>query len=149
MHIRWMIRRDLDTVLNIDKYSHAVDEHWNSEEFKTQLRERNMIAMVAETDDGIVVGYVVYALHKTSLTIIRFGVHLDYLGGVVEAAILDKLRGKLSAERRTMVEAAVADTDTYQQQQFAKNGFIAYAVQGNEYLFRNRHEWNEVALQTV
>ena len=54
VHIRWMIRRDMSEVLEIEKSSFEFP--WSEEDFIRCLRQRNCIGMVAEFDDRVVVG---------------------------------------------------------------------------------------------
>lgn len=58
---RWMIRRDLQTVLDIDRDSFW--EPWGEDAFLEKLRQRNCIGMVAVQGEKIV-GFMVYELHK-------------------------------------------------------------------------------------
>ena len=71
VQIRWLIRRDMSQVLEIERASfrHA----WTEEDFLTCLRQRNCIGMVAEHEDQIV-GFMVYELHKSKLRIMNFAV---------------------------------------------------------------------------
>ena len=64
VHIRWMIRRDMPEVLDIE--SRSFDGPWSEEDFMRSLRQRNCIGMVAEHDDCIV-GFMIYELHKTRM----------------------------------------------------------------------------------
>ncbi|MCA9038691.1 MAG: ribosomal-protein-alanine N-acetyltransferase RimI, partial [Planctomycetaceae bacterium] len=50
--IRWLIRRDMDEVLTIERNSFQFA--WNEEEFLCCLRQRNCIGTVAELDHKIV-----------------------------------------------------------------------------------------------
>ena len=48
VHIRWMIRRDMPEVLDIE--NQAFEFPWTEEDFIRCLRQRNCIGMVAELD---------------------------------------------------------------------------------------------------
>ena len=48
VHIRWMIRRDMPEVLQIERTS--FEYPWSEEDFIRCLRQRNCIGMVAEYD---------------------------------------------------------------------------------------------------
>jgi [ribosomal protein S18]-alanine N-acetyltransferase len=99
-HIRWMIYRDLPEVIAIDAQS--FDEPFGESEFKDRLRQRNCIGMVAEIGD-VVVGHIVYELHKTKLELIRLAVHDCYRRRGIGRHMLRKLCSKLAGDRRNRV----------------------------------------------
>ena len=74
VHIRWMIRRDMPEVLEIEERSFEFP--WTEEDFIRCLRQRNCIGMVAEHDERVV-GFMIYELHKTRLHLLNFCVHRD------------------------------------------------------------------------
>ena len=51
VHIRWMIRRDMAEVLDIENESFEFP--WQEEDFLRCLKQRNCIGMVAEQDDQV------------------------------------------------------------------------------------------------
>ncbi len=57
VHIRWMIRRDMQEVLQTEQESFHVP--WTEDDFLHCLRQRNCIGMVAESGDQVV-GHVIY-----------------------------------------------------------------------------------------
>ena len=69
--IRWLIRRDMDEVLAIERSSFEFP--WTEEEFLCCLRQRNCIGTVAELDHEIV-GFMIYELHQSMLRILNFAV---------------------------------------------------------------------------
>ena len=60
-HIRWLIRRDMPEVLEIER---SLPASWGEPEYLDLLRQRDVIGMVAEAGDlgGRVVGVFVYRL---------------------------------------------------------------------------------------
>ncbi len=70
-HIRWMIRRDMAEVLEIE--SEGFEFPWREEDFIRCLRQRNCIGMVAEHAERVV-GFMIYELHKTRLHLLNFAV---------------------------------------------------------------------------
>ena len=74
VHIRWMIRRDMPEVLEIERASFEFP--WFEEDFIRCLRQRNCIGMVAEHAERVV-GFMIYELHKTRLHILNFAVAPD------------------------------------------------------------------------
>lgn len=108
VHIRWMIRRDMQEVLAID--GAGFDPPWTEEEFLGHLRQRNCIGMVAEHGERIV-GFFVYEMRKDRLSVTRLGVHPGFRRKGVGRQMLAKLAGKLSAHRRTGVETWVNEAN--------------------------------------
>lgn len=125
VHIRWMIRRDMPEVLDIEDESFEFP--WLEEDFIRCLRQRNCIGMVAEHDDRVV-GFMVYELNKTRLHILNFAVAVDYRRRGVGSQMAAKLIGKLSAQRRTRVVLEVRETNLAAQLFFRENGFRAVSV---------------------
>jgi ribosomal-protein-alanine N-acetyltransferase len=125
VHIRWMIRRDMPAVLEIE--SHSFEFPWSEEEFIRALRQRNCIGMVAEMNE-IVVGFMIYELHKNRLHILNFAVHHDYRRLGVGKAMIDKLVGKLSQQRRSRILLEVRETNLPAQLFFRHAGFQAVSV---------------------
>ena len=106
VHIRWMIRRDMPAVLDIENDSFPFA--WTREDFRNALRQRNCMAMVAEIGDKIV-GYMIYELHRNRLEILNLAVHRQHRRSGVGSSMLAKLYGKLSPQRRTRIVAAVCE----------------------------------------
>jgi len=124
MHIRWMIRRDYDEVLAIEN---ALFEFpWTEKEFVDELRKRNSIGMVA--DDGDVLGYVVYRLASREIEIVNLAVHPERQRQGVGTALVDRLKQKLSPERRVRLIADVRETNLQAQLFFRELGFRALMV---------------------
>ena len=108
LQIRWLIRRDMAEVLRIERAS--FEYTWNEEDFLRCLRQRNCIGMVAEQDHEIV-GFMIYELHKSRLHILNFSVAGDYRRRDVGGQMVEKLIGKLSAQRRTRIMLEVRETN--------------------------------------
>ncbi len=109
VHIRWMIRRDMEEVLAIEELCFPYP--WSNETFITYLRERNTIGMVAEYKDAIV-GYMVYTLCKTKLDLLNFAVAPKCQGKTIGRQMIRKLENKLSETRRTRVTCEVREGNT-------------------------------------
>jgi ribosomal-protein-alanine N-acetyltransferase len=125
VHIRWMIRRDMPEVLDIERASFEFP--WFEEDFIRCLRQRNCIGMVAEHAERVV-GFMIYELHKTRLHILNFAVgsHLRRRG--IGVQMIDKLVGKLSSQRRTEITLEVRETNLPAQVFFRESGFRATNV---------------------
>jgi len=90
VHIRWMIRRDMREVLDIEQTSFEFP--WLEEDFIRCLRQRNCIGMVAEHGDQVV-GFMIYELHKSRLHILNFAVFDQARQRGVGQQMIDKLIG--------------------------------------------------------
>lgn len=130
VHIRWMIRRDMPLVLEIE--SQAYDLPWNEKDFINCLRQRNCIGMVAEADEQIV-GFMLYELHKRHLNILNFAVASDYRKQGVGSTMMGKLKGKLSAERRCRIISEVRESNLDAQLFCKAIGFRATDVREQFY----------------
>lgn len=125
VHIRWMIRRDMPEVLDVE--NHSFEFPWTEEDFIRCLRQRNCIGMVAEFEERVV-GFMIYELHKTRLHVLNFAVHRDFRRHGVGSAMLQKLISKLSQQRRNRVLLEVRETNLTAQLFFRNCGFRAISV---------------------
>ena len=125
VHIRWMIRRDMPEILEIENASFEFP--WSDKDFIRSLRQRNCIGMVAESDERIV-GFMIYELHKTRLHILNFAVHPDERRRQVGEQMAEKLIGKLSHQRRNRILLEVRETNLSAQLFFQKVGFRAISL---------------------
>lgn len=125
VQIRWMIRRDMPTVLNIE--SACFEFAWSEEDFIHCLRQRNCIGMVAE-QNGVVVGYMIYELHRNRLHVLNFAVDRDARRRGVGRQMLFQLVGKLAYQRRNRILLEVRESNLAAQLFFKKCGFRAISV---------------------
>ncbi len=125
VHIRWMIRRDMAEVLEIETKSFEFP--WSEQDFIRCLRQRNCIGMVAEYDERVV-GFMVYELHKDQLHILNFAVHPDFNRRCVGKQMVQKLISKLSHQRRNRIILEVRETNLSAQLFFRNMGFRAITV---------------------
>lgn len=123
--IRWMITHDMPEVLAIDEA--CFEFPWSEDDFIRVLRQRNSIGMVAEVK-GCVVAYMLYELHPGRLHLLNFAVHPDFQRRGVGTAMINKLIGKLSVNRRGRIMLEVRETNVEAQQFFRSRGFKAVSV---------------------
>lgn len=141
VHQRWMIRRDMEEVMEIERLSFEFP--WTEEDFVKCLRQRNCIGWIAEIGDRVV-GFAVYELHKTRLHILNFAVHPDQRRRGVGAQLAEKFVGKLSSKERTRLDLCVRESNLDAQLFFKACGFQAVEVirdhyedsEDDAYLFR-------------
>jgi len=130
VHIRWMIRRDMPEVLDIEQKSFEFS--WLEEDFIRCLRQRNCIGMVAEHEDRVV-GFMIYELHKNRIHVLNFAVAPHFRRREVGAQMVEKLVGKLSSQRRSRIVLEVRETNLEAQLFFRANGFRAVSVMRSFY----------------
>src|SRR5690606_41615024 len=87
LQIRWMIRRDMPEVLEIENESFEFP--WTDEDFIRCLRQRNCIGMVAESE-GRVLGFMIYELHNTRIHLLNFTVAAQYRRQCVDSRMSEK-----------------------------------------------------------
>lgn len=126
--MRWMIRRDMPEVLQIEKSSS--ETMWKEEDFLRVLRQRNCIGMVAE-DGGRIVGFVIYELHKKHVTIINMVVLPTDRRRGIGRLMMNKLKGKLSSHRRTEFRYDIRESNLAGQLFLKAMGMFAYQVERN------------------
>lgn len=126
LEIRWMIRRDMFDVLDIEQRSFEFP--WDEDAFIRVLRQRNAIGMVIEGRDERIVGFMIYELHRTRLHILNFAVHPDFRRSGVGQQMVGKLIGKLSDRRRQHIICEVRETNLQAQLFFKSMGFLAINV---------------------
>lgn len=135
--IRWLIRRDINEVLDIERDNFG--EHaWTEDNFKATLLQRNIIGMVAENNDRVL-GFMVYELFPARLNVLNFAVDVECQRQGVGRAMAKKLIGKLHQERRVSITLTVRDRNLGAQLFWKAMGFQATEV------FRGYYENGEDA----
>lgn len=135
-HVRWMIRRDMPEVLRIEGF--CFEFAWAEDDFIRCLRQRNCIGMVAEIlakneKDDRLAGFMLYELHRTRIRLLKFAVHPDLQRKGIGRAMVDKLRTKMSVERRSKVLLEVRESNVDAQLFFRAMGFRAIDTLRNFY----------------
>ncbi len=130
VHIRWMIRRDMPEVLDIE--SQSFEFPWSEEDFIRCLRQRNCIGMVAEFEEQVV-GFMIYELHKARLRILNFAVAPEARRLGVGSQMVGRLIDKLSQQRRKEIILEVRETNVAAQLFFKNRDFRALSVLRNHY----------------
>jgi len=125
IHIRWMIRRDMPEVLDVEQSSFEFP--WTEDDFIRCLRQRNCIGMVADVDDHVA-GFMIYELHKSRLHVLNLAVAAGSRRHGVGEHLVAKLIGKLSPDRRNRIQLEVRETNLAAQLFFREQGFRAIRV---------------------
>ena len=124
VQVRWLIRRDMDHVMAIERASFS--DPWSEEEFLCCLRQKNTIGRVAEINYQIV-GYMIYELHKRVVRIANFAVDPEYRRQDIGTAMLASLKERID-HRRSTITAEIRDSNLTAHQFFAANDFLALSV---------------------
>ncbi len=123
-HVRWMVRRDMDQVLDAEAKE---PDGWTEDDILRCLRHRNSIGFVAEVGDRVI-GYMMYELHPSHLTALRLAIHQGFRRQGVGSRLIGKLVGKLSDCCRTSIEVDVPDGNLPAHLFLRSLGFRATAV---------------------
>lgn len=122
-HIRWMIRADMNSVLMIE--TQCFEFPWCEEDFLRCLRQRNCIGMVAVDHQSDPLGFMLYELHSTRLHLLSIAVDVDHRHNGIGTAMVEKLLGKLSGQRRNRLTVDVRETNLDAQLFFKSRGMVA------------------------
>jgi ribosomal-protein-alanine N-acetyltransferase len=134
-----MILRDMPEVLAIEAKSYA--DPWGEEEFVKLLRQQNCIGWVA-TMSEVVVGFCVYELHARKLQLLNLAVDPDWRRRGIGTAVVDKLKGRLSPQRRNRLEY-IAAADNLPSHQFLRScGLLATDIIERDDVEAYRFEWH-------
>jgi len=125
VHIRWMIRRDLPEVLQIEE--DGFEFPWTEREIMDALRQQNCIGMVAEQGERVV-GFMIYKLYPKHLHLVSLAVARDCQRRGVGRLMVDKLVEKLTRQRRVRITLETRETNLAAQLFFRSQGFRATAV---------------------
>jgi len=122
MKTRWMIRADMPRVLEIDRRTFRYC--WDEPTFLGVLQDRSTVAQVIEKKESVV-GYVVYQLIKSRLKITRMAIHPNYRNKGCGTSLINKLKIKLSPERRHTLEIVIDEYLTEALLFFKSQGFVS------------------------
>ena len=132
-HIRWMIRRDMPEVLEIEAASFEFP--WDEEEFVRHLRERNCIGMVAEVEPNPesieVVAFMVYEIKPLVLDLLSFAVHPDFRRQGLGQQMMQKLISKVDSpyhRKRHVIETHVRESNLPALKFFRSVGFRSAGI---------------------
>lgn len=131
-----MDREHMRRVLAIESKSFA--KPWERENFIECLRQPNCTGTVAESD-GHVVGYMVYELHRRSISLLNFAVHPDFRRQGVGELLFGKLTTKLSARRRNRIAFYVSERNLPGHLFFQQMGCVAIDV--DRYFYHSSDEF--------
>lgn len=127
--IRWLIRRDLDEIIEIEEDS--FEYPWNKNDFVESLRKSNTIGFVAEQNE-IIIGYLIYALNKNNIEILNLAVKRDFRRNKVGTSLINKVKSKLIGNRNRS-KACLIDSNLVGHLFLKSNNFKAIDIIKNKY----------------
>lgn len=131
IHIRWELRRDLPSLLEIERQSFGFP--WGKSEFVAALRTLWVTGLVAEIDSQVV-GFVIYSLERgDEIDVLNLAVHPDHRRKGVGRELIRKLQGKLSHMQRNRITLVIRETNLQGQVFFRSCGFQAIATLKNQF----------------
>jgi ribosomal-protein-alanine N-acetyltransferase len=119
--VRWMIRRDIPTVLDIERAS--FEDPWTDKEFMEYLQARTHIGMVAVIADEVV-GFMLYDLQANRVQIDSIAVEKSCRRSGIGSCLLAKIRSKLT-QQRSLIRTMVREGNLQALAFFRSNGFVA------------------------
>lgn len=119
-------------VLNIEQA--CFEHYWTEEDFLATLRQRNCIGMVAiDLEQQPILGFMLYELHNTKMRILKFAVHPDYQRQGIGTAMVNRLKDKLSQQRRKELTLETRESNLPSQLFWKSQGFQCVDVLRQHY----------------
>lgn len=132
-HYRWMIRRDMIEVLEIERQCFGFP--WSEEHFVYCLQQRNTIGMVVEVDKRVR-AFVIYELHPSRIEVLNLAVERHHQRIGLGAMLIDKLKLKLNPNpnRRGELAVNVAEFNTPAQLFLKSQGLSCIRIDKNAWI---------------
>ena len=143
IHIRWMLRCDLNRVCDIDAM--CFPDPWDEAEFTRIAGMQKIIPQVIEFGEEVC-GFMIYELRKSSVRVVTFAVHPEWRRRGFGMALIGRLKAKLSSHRRNRITLDVSERNLDAQIFFKRMGFLALRVnrdatdEGDTYRMVYRYE---------
>lgn len=127
--VRWMVRRDLPAVMEIEQRS--FDFPWSEEEFRNHLLSRNEIGVVIEVNE-IVAGYLCYRVEKCRIEILSLAVAQEFRRRGLGRKMVDYVKTKLVNDKNRLM-VLVRETNIEALLFFRSQGFRVVEVMKDFY----------------
>lgn len=121
VQVRWIIRRDIDRVMEIERASY--DDPWTELEVCSYLRGRTNIGVVALLG-GDIVGFMLYEMQTGSFRIDSIAVDPELRRNGIGYTLVARLLGKVNSQR-PKVESMVREANLPALRFFRSLGFVA------------------------
>ena len=125
VHIRWMIRRDMAEVLQIENES--FDCPWQEADFIRCLQNQNTIGIVAEAGDRVA-GYAIYEYIRTRIHLLNLAVAPQRRGRGVGSELVAWLITRVKAQQRKRIALEIRESNLRGQVFFRDHGFRATSI---------------------
>ena len=133
-NIRWMIKDDIDLVVEIEKDSFS--QPWSHKDFLDCLKNRSNIGKVIIVDNNIV-GFILYELMPKGFYIINIAINPNYRRRGYARAMVDQLIDKLGSEfcntemkdKRNYVNSYISEERFHAHLFFKSMGFKAVSIE--------------------
>lgn len=122
VHIRWLIKRDIPEVLEIEEKSFPYA--WTEDDLLSCLRPYHNIGLVAEYRTKVV-GFIIFKLNKSNINLLNLAVHPEFRRLGVGTQLVTKMLDKLSIERRCRLIVDIDERNLDGQLFLAEQGFLA------------------------
>ena len=130
VHLRWMIRRDMSKVMDIENSS--FEEPLEEEAIINLLRQRNAIGMVAEKD-SLIIGFMIYKLNKKFIYVVDLVVAKECRRANIGSQLVKKLKEKLGQQRRCSLVIDVPEDHLSAQLFLKSHNFVATDIIQNRW----------------
>lgn len=130
VHTRWMIRRDIPSVLELEAMTGG---NWDEKDILEKIKKRATIGMVAEHLETIA-GFFVYTAYASHIRVENFRVHPDFQRCSVGTQMHSKLMGKLD-KKKTKLLYVVPDSHLEMHLFLRSVDVPAVKVLGSDYRF--------------
>jgi len=137
--VRWLARRDLVQIIEIDNEAFASDP-WTPEIFLKHQRGPNCLTKVAVNGAGRfaqIIGYAMYSVGESNYEIVRMAVSKEFRRKGIGSLIWQALLGELKNDEKFCLEYLVHESCLDTQLFLKENGAIAVDIIGDHYLFRS------------
>lgn len=123
--IRWMVRKDLEQVLHIEK--HSFEYPWKKEDFVKFVRHHQAHAKVVEYAEQVL-GYVMYVKSPQLIQIDNLAVHPEYLRHGIGSVMMEHLEKMLSAAGPERIRLLVSEANLTMHLFLKSSGFQAVEI---------------------
>lgn len=108
--IRWLIRRDMPSVLEIENLTSSTP--WSEDDFNRTLRQRTVIGLVSEVGDTVA-GFCIYEIHRGCIQIRNLAVMPAFQRRGLGRGLIEKLQTKCGGRRSLLVDTEDGDLDSH------------------------------------
>lgn len=129
-HMRWMLERDYDRVLEIDK--HDLGTPLSREDLGLYRKQAPGAPWIVE-QEGAVVAFFVYQVYRGRIQVDKLVVDPAYRRQGIGFSIVEKLYNKLAEPYRRCIEIQARESNIEGQQFLRASGFRATAIVPNSF----------------